>query len=358
MSNSTEYVINPRGLNGSNFMKILTEAKHNKRRLSFSSLDEMKPREFLLERFNFEKGCLINICGTGASGKTLFIQYLALCIAQQKPLFDQFMIEGKSNNVLHIDLEQTESLTTRRYVRLANGLGVNIKEINNIDRDKLDFKLDDPTKTKQEIINYLVDSWKDYDAIVIDSLRQAISQDENSSQIAEPLSVLKRVAEINNCVIIFIHHKGKGGGISKQSGRGSSAIYDGIDIQIDLDADSSGKITLSCAKNRDGINFPGISYLLEDKGERCENQRCTEQLVFTLLDNAVKVNNANRQEMIIEAIKQNVSMKQGDLFDLVKGRKADFDKLIESMKQQQIIKEDKGPKNSRIFSAGTNIDYV
>ena len=353
-----DITINPKNLNGANIMKIINDAKSSKRRLSLTPLNNMKAREFLLERFNFEKGSLVNICGTGASGKTLFVQYLALCIAQKKPLFNQFKIEGRTNKVLHIDLEQTEALTSRRYVRLANGLGIDINMINNIDRDKLDFKLDDPSKSHQEMIDFLVESWKGYDAIIIDSLRQAIIQDENNSQIAQPLSVLKRVAEINNCVIIFIHHKGKGGVGSKQSGRGSSAIYDGIDIQIDLDSDNAGTISLSCAKNRDGIYFQGMSYTLEDKGDFDENQRCTEQLALSLLEDKLKVNESDRQEVIVRAIKLNGTQKQNDLFTLVKGNKAAFDKLIVAMIQQQIIKEEKGPKNSRVFSAGVNIDYV
>lgn len=351
--------ISPRDITASNFLAIKDKTRAHSRTINFGmlSLETLPPREFLLERFNFEKGSLINLCGSGSSGKTLFAQYLALCISQAQAMFGKFPIEGKTKKVLHVDQEQTESLTNRRYMRLAAGLG--LKQIqNNIDRIKLDIKLDDPHKTSNEMLEHLVESWKGYDIIIIDSLRQAVIQDENNSQISEPISLLKRVAEVNNCVILMIHHKGKGPTGSKQSGRGSSAIYDGVDVQIDLESDNNGLITLSCAKNRDGVYFAGVSYLLEDRGEYIQSQRCQRELTLTLLDEKIKVTDSDRQKQIIDAVKAAGKQNQKNLFSLVKGSRDSFDKLIDQMLQQKLLTEEAGPKNARIFSPGENIPYA
>jgi AAA domain len=327
----------------------------NEQTINSFNLSDLPPRNFLIKRLRFEKGCLINVCGTGASGKTMFLQYLALCIQQNIPLFNSFHIEPGNHRVLHIDQEQSEALTKRRYQRLANGLNINSFTIS---RTKLEVKLDDPNFSRDEIEDILIKTFSNFDFILIDSLRQITCSDENSSQIADVLALLKTVAEKTNSVICFIHHKGKGNSNSKQTGRGSSAIYDNEDIQLDLDADQSTQtISVSCAKNRDGVFFDGFSYKISDTGFFIENQDCKSGLSLYLQEEKIRQKDHDKINIILAALK-NGEKNQGELFNLIKGKRQLFNILIETMVKQNLIESKKGTGHSIIYYLGSNSNAI
>jgi energy-coupling factor transporter ATP-binding protein EcfA2 len=320
--------------------------------LEYVNLRDMAPRDFLIKRLRFEKGTLINICGTGASGKTLLAQYMALCIANNKPLFGAFNIEYGDHSILHIDQEQSKNLTLRRYSRIAKGLNLD-NTYGKITRIKLTKFLDDPNYNSKQIEDELVEICSKYSLTILDSLRQSTEGDENSSQISGVVSMLKRVAERANTVFIFIHHKGKGVS-AKQSGRGSSAIFDNEDLQIDLDADpNTGTVKVSCAKNRDGVYFKGFSYKVEDEGEIIFNQDCSEKLIFELISDEIPIKYDDLQKNILKNIKENENINSGKLFDLIKGKRVIFDECIDQMVQQNLInKKNKG--RTIFFTLGKN----
>lgn len=320
-----------------------------------SGLESLPPREFVLKRFNWERGMLVTVCGTGCSGKSMFVQYLAVCLSANKPIFGKYLREnngGENWRILHIDMEQAETLTRRRYERIAAGLGV--KEID-VDRLKLPFKLDDPKFSKEEIEKELVETFKQYNVVVIDSLRQSVLCDENNSQIADTLHMLRGVAEKSKALTLLIHHMGKSNGGSKQSGRGSSAIYDSVDAQLDMDA-KDGVIEIKCSKNRDAIYWKGIRYTMDDAGEFVPEQNTTKELVFTLLSDDVQVNEDDRQLKIVQFVNENKVANQKELFDLVKGGKEAFDELVKQMLQQKLLVESRGPKNARLFHLGEHAE--
>lgn len=320
-------------------------------------LINLAPREFLIKRFNMERGCVINICATGCSGKTLFIQNLALSVRYGIPFLGIGEIAPGIHKVLHIDQEQTESLTQRRYERLAAGL--DLPGFDGIDRVMLPYKLDDPALNRADVENELVEQFKKYSLVIMDSLRRSILCDENSSQIADILSLLNRVAEKSNVVLVFISHKGKvgEGAQKKQSARGSSAIYDATDVQIDLDA-KDDCIALSCAKNRDGMFWRGVEFKMSDGGNWIEAQNCYEKLIFELVRDDIKSKNHNKQVEILKLIKFSTeqSLKHSQIYELIKGDKDKFNLLLSDMIQQKLIIEKNGKFNSRMFFLGENAE--
>ena len=99
-------------------------------------------------------------------------------------------------------------------------------------------------------MNPEINMCKGINLLIVDSLKAVVSCDENSGEIEKPLKMLKRVAEEANCVVLVIHHKGKGKD-AKQSGRGHSSIYDSADVQLDLEVNNE-IYEITCAKNREG----------------------------------------------------------------------------------------------------------
>jgi RecA-family ATPase len=331
--------------------------------LVLDELVNLPPRQFILDRLHLEKGMLITICGTGESGKTLFAQHLALAFANSKPILGCWRAED-TYKVLHIDLEQNETLTRRRYTRLGAGLGLQAKDIHGIARATLPHKIDDASLSTSQQEEMLVSLFQGYSVVIIDSLRQMVLADENNSQIGTPLGLLRSVAEKTNTLVLLITHKGKGTeNAAKQTGRGSSVIYDVVDGQIDLKAthtDDAVVIEVSCAKNRDAIRWQGFSYRLVDKGEYIRHQHCTTQLCLEVLDQTMANPDQQKQVAAIKFLREQRECNLTQMREVlhIKGIKAD--QMIEDMKQQKLLTERKSG-NTRLFALGENaqtfLDY-
>jgi hypothetical protein len=314
--------------------------------MTFSPLSAFPKRDYLLKRLRIEKNSLVALVAQGGSGKTMLIQYLNLCVDRGLPLFGQFPVtQGK---VLHIDQEQSESQTALRYSRLANGLGVNDFSIT---RHYITNKLDADPTIMDKVQAELVDIFRDYDLVIIDSLKKISAADENSSDIERVLNLLKRVSELASCAIILIHHKGKKDSGARQSGRGHSSIYDSVDVQIDLDHEpGQDSYQLTCTKNRNGSPFDGISYSLKDTGFFVDDQDCTQALTMECLSAHTVSREEECRLKILTHLSTHAELNNSGLFSLVKGERRAFDAAISYLTANKLILERRGASNARLFS--------
>lgn len=173
-------------------------------------------------------GAPIALAGYGFSGKTLFAQEIALCVASDKRVFDIFEC-ARGGRALHIDFEQGQRITSERYQRLARGKGISPEQLG--DRLRVAVLPTWPLDAKgaEDIYKRTIDG---FTFVVIDSLRAACpSADENSSEIRQHLDVLNRVSEATKATILIVHHsrKPKDGEspLDAMMMRGSGAIFDG-----------------------------------------------------------------------------------------------------------------------------------
>ena len=305
--------------------------------------NDLPIKEYLIQRLEVACGSFVLLCATGCSGKTMFAQYIACCISEGKPLFNLFPV--KKGSIIHIDQEQSQVQTLRRYKRLANGIGANTIDVSRI---TLKHRFDDPNLDLKEVEKELVDLCHDQALCIIDSLKAVSQADENSASIEVILKMFKRVSETTNCTIFLVHHKGKGKD-AKQSGRGHSSIYDSVDVQIDLDC-SNEVFELSCAKNREGRWFDGIKYQLLDSGNFMASQNCTTQLELNLLQDDVKSSRQSQKERIIVALTATPELKFNDLYGAVKGDRTKFNEVVTAMIEAKELTKTKGEKNSNLYS--------
>lgn len=330
--------------------KVLVNSKlFSLKKMRKIGLAALPPRQYILKRLEIEKGTLALLCAAGGSGKSWLIQYIACCVNSGKPLFDKF--EVAQGRVLHIDVEQGENQTQRRYERLASGLGLNDYDV---DRVELNGRLDSAENIKH-IEADLTELFTGYQMVMIDSLKAVSEVDENSAQIEIICKIFKRVAEKAGCAIMLIHHKGKGKSDARQSGRGHSSIYDSVDVQIDINHEpDSHEYELICAKNRNGRVFNGIRYIMEDVGDFCEAQNCTEGLTLTSIDSELSVPHKEEIKDTSDVIilrnlatvgKSNLT----ELYEMVKGDRTEFNKVVEQLLQKEFITETRGARNARIF---------
>ena len=167
------------------------------------------------------------IAGYGYSGKTVATQAMCLALAAGRAVWGSYSC--RPARVLHVDLEQGERLTRRRYQRLARAAGIDLPSLGDA------LSLAALPRISLALDHY--DTWRELmtgrDLIVVDSLRAATGgTDENDSTIRQPLDMLTRLSEDTRCRPLVLHHGRKPNGEAgddKYTIRGSGAIFDACD---------------------------------------------------------------------------------------------------------------------------------
>lgn len=195
---------------------------------------ELPPPNWIVPKLQICPGRPTMIAGYGSSGKTLIAQSLLLACAAGKQVWGVFDTPRKLV-VRHLDHDQGRYATHRRYQRLAQGMGVSLRELGT----SFGFATSpDIHLTDKDAKARYVEACVGADLVLIDALRGAAAGvDENDSRIRECVDVLAWVSEKIGTAFILIHHAGKVAGEDKRTGpRGSSAIFDGCGCVLQIEA--------------------------------------------------------------------------------------------------------------------------
>lgn len=202
----------------------------------------LKPVNWLSEQLVMAPGAPSLITGYGGSGKTTFVQHLALAVATPTSgkLLGQYPV--RHGSVAHIDHEQGLDLTTRRY--RAQGL---------TGSETLDFcsfpnwRVGDVTP---EARAHFVRICQGRALVIIDSFLASCSGyiEENSSDTREPLDFLGQVSDATGAIILVIHHSKKDRTDAMVSARGTSAITDAVSLHITYEKTAHGPTELPTLK--------------------------------------------------------------------------------------------------------------
>lgn len=224
---------------------------------------ELEAVAWLVEGLNIGPGAPTIVAGYGGLGKSMLAQYLVVCVATGRRVFDRLAV--RQGRVMHLDYEQGRRLTRTRYQRLAAALGlagdalrgqVKLRHLPPVNMVTPDF---------EQALLRRIDG---FSVCLIDSLRAATpGLKENDSEIRKPLDMLGRVSEKTGCVFIVIHHSRKDDGGDRTGGnqnmRGNSAINDAAQTVIMLEAIDRG-FAVNAGKIRDGRPFESIGVCIED----------------------------------------------------------------------------------------------
>jgi AAA domain-containing protein len=214
---------------------------------------QLPPLSYLVESIGLVDGggAPHLMVGYGFSGKTLACQSLALSLAAGRSVWGVHLTVP--HRVVHVDLEQGDRLTRRRYQRLALGMSLDLSELG----DAIAVVVMPPLRLTDDCRSRWVELMSGRDLLIVDSLRVASgAEDENSSQIRAGLDLLGNISEETKCRALVIHHARKP---SEQPGastdpahaiRGSSAIYDAGDSVYILGAKSGEPIHVRHVKAR------------------------------------------------------------------------------------------------------------
>lgn len=309
------------------------------------SFTDLKEKVWICEKLGLYQGSLNILCGKGNAGKTMLAQYLASCACVGVDLLGKYPVS--KSRVLHLDLEQSKEQTITRYLRLRNGL--NIRSGFNISLSALDRIPVVNSGNYARVYEALVSIFKDYNLIIIDSLKALTEADENGGNIEPILKMIKRIASELGICILIIHHKGKYANGATQSGRGHSSIYDTVDVQLDLDKNRKGHC-LSWAKGRDRKLGEDFSYTIDDGGEYNAHRKCQERLVFTDITSAdCKVGDENYETNILKSLKEEGKGNVSQLVRRIRCDRAGLISTLSSMCEAKLVEFKTGPKNSKIY---------
>jgi KaiC/GvpD/RAD55 family RecA-like ATPase len=206
---------------------------------SASAIAAWDPPEipWLVQALAIAPGAPALITGYGGSGKTTFVQHLALAIATPGALL-LGAHEVRHGSVLHIDHEQGLDLTKRRYLRLGVSPQAQL-DVVSFPR----WSLADPDANARK---HFLRAVRGRALVVIDSLlasTAAFLEDENASGTREPLDFLTRVSEATGACILVIHHSKKDRSERMTSARGTSAITDAVSVHMTYEREDPDDLT-------------------------------------------------------------------------------------------------------------------
>jgi hypothetical protein len=203
--------------------------------------------------------------GYGFSGKSVAKQAQALALAAAVPVWGAYRV-SEPRRVVHVDLEQGDRLTKRRYQRLAAAMGIQLAELG----DALAVAVMPNLRLEPGHEDAWLRLMDGRDWMLIDSLRAASpGTDENSSDMRRGLDMLGSLSDRTGCRPEFIHHARKppqgehGGG--RYSVRGSSAIYDACDSVYVFSAERGQPVLVEVVKARSHGELPEpVCLVIED----------------------------------------------------------------------------------------------
>lgn len=195
------------------------------------------PVPWLCEALCLAPGAPALVTGYGGSGKTTFVQHLALSVAAGRPVLSTWPV--RAGAVTHLDYEQGSDLTKRRYLQL--GLGdlpadaARRLRFASFPRQRLAADADTAVA--------LFRAAQGQALLIVDSLVAAADlEDENAADARRPLDTLTRISEATGCVVLVIHHSKKDRSVGRTSARGSSAITDAVSCHITFEKDDEGGV--------------------------------------------------------------------------------------------------------------------
>lgn len=244
-------------LSDDNFFKALDknlETKGNNE-VEFKSLDEIistdYPKEQWLVHKMIPKDGITCIGGLPATMKSYFSNYLALCVAEGKPVMD--MLSATSANVLFIDKENKLSRIKDRFLRLD----ISAEASKRIFFLNSNFLIDNPND-----LGTACAFIKDHDIKLtfIDTLVRVHTLKENEASEMNKVFLAFKEIMLMGSAICFLHHFNKRGSFGasidvRDQLRGSGDILAMVDSFVALTRKESF-IEVEQAKSRDEVMIP------------------------------------------------------------------------------------------------------
>lgn len=221
---------------------------------------ERPPREYIIEKL-LSRPSLTMPYGSPGGLKTMLVMDMAMSVLSGQPFLEALPgIEKVSpfdttpTPVMWIDVDNGE----RRSLDRMKALG----KARNIPEDAPFYFVSFPTPPfiarKEDSTDFIIENViaGNVGLVVFDNLGSISGgADENSSEMVNVMSGLRRIAERGNCAVVVIHHRNKGNGVTTRKGnalRGHSSIEGALDLALLIQREEGeDAITIESTKTRD-----------------------------------------------------------------------------------------------------------
>ncbi len=203
---------------------------------------------------------LITVFAPSGIGKTYFVLALGLAVAVGGG--DFFGHKARGAKVLYLCGEGEAAVSTRVQCWLEQH---NIADARNVKFyiDTVPFSFDNDADYS-DFIKALEERFvaKKPDIVILDTQNLFMENDENSTQGASLfIKRLKTFTAEYSCAVILVHHTGKH---DENTGRGSSAVKGGVDVEMKMTLLPGGILKVEQTKNRNGRPMEPIYMKLEE----------------------------------------------------------------------------------------------
>jgi len=275
-------------------------------------VEELPPVRWAMPGLELGPGRPCGVWGKPGSGKTLFVQEIALAVATGGTAFGRW--ECPKGRVLHLSYDFGAQAVKIRYRQLANGLGLGVEDLG----DRLEVRVFPAVYLNDPHAEQLFrDLCTGFDLVILDCLRDALpGADENDSLNAVHLKMLARVSEALNSTFIYLHHLKKGDeDITIDSGRGSGSIGAASGTVWGLDGQGDEPRTAKHIRQHDVSAGPQKPFIFEKHGSVTPGSFVTPYPAIRLLARSA-------EEQVVEVamarVEQNMAVERSNTELLVR----------------------------------------
>ena len=319
------------------------------------------PREYVIEKL-LSRPSLTSIYGSPGGLKTMLVLDMAMAVLSGEaflaPMPGMSRVSPfatSSTAVMWVDVDNGE----RRSLDRMKALG----RTRQLPADAPFYFVSFPTPpfvaSKEDSVDFIIDAavTGEVGLIVFDNLGSISGgADENSSEMVNVMSGLRKIAERANCAVIVIHHRNKGNSIGNtrkgNALRGHSSIEGALDLALLVQREEGEDVvTIESTKTRDipvwpfealwtyeqdaaseliGGRFFGLGRPEKDDESRPANERAYEYILMTL----------------------DTDMSQTDLVDKCKAAKIGRNTALtalEKLEHDKLTEVTRGDRNAKIY---------
>lgn len=199
--------------------------------------------------------------GPSGTGKSFVALDLAMCIASGKPWHGFEHGSGRQSSVIYISAEGGRGMRIRKR-GWEDQNNTRVPGVKIMPKPYMINEVGGATALMSLIREYITETGERVSAIIIDTLAQTNSGDENSTQDASALiRACTTISQEYNSTVLLVHHTGKD---ESRGGRGNSAFYANIDFALSLTGGVDTVVRVENTKQKDRQKFADITVHMDE----------------------------------------------------------------------------------------------
>lgn len=194
--------------------------------------------------------------GPSGTGKSYVMLDFGMCLASGRPWQGFEHGSGERQQVIYISAEGGRGMRIRKRAWEEKHQD-KVPELRILPKAYMLNEKEDLLTIQSLLRKWVAHTGQDIAAVVVDTLAQSNSGEENSSKDATALTrACTELAMEFKSAVVLVHHTGKD---TERGSRGSSAFKGNIEFEISLEGDTKTTVRMECKKQKDTEQFEPVS---------------------------------------------------------------------------------------------------